>query len=89
MSFIFSPESDEHSESKPGTENVSGSSQTTYSYDQLKSKSETPVTGIDFKKRETYLSNEEFQRVLKMPRATFYTMPKRKHDMLKRKADLL
>ncbi|KAL8467528.1 hypothetical protein ACS0TY_030958 [Phlomoides rotata] len=82
------PESDEHSESKPETENVLESSQTTYSYDQLKSKSENPVTGIDFKKRETYLSDEEFQTVLKMPRATFYTIPKWKQDMLKRKADL-
>lgn len=33
-------------------ENDSGSSGSTFSYDQLKAKSDNPVTGIDFKRRE-------------------------------------
>lgn len=33
-------------------ENGSESSQSTFSYDQLRAKSENPVTGIDFKRRE-------------------------------------
>ncbi|KAK6124846.1 hypothetical protein DH2020_041406 [Rehmannia glutinosa] len=37
-------------------ENVSESSQSTFSYDQLRAKSDNPVTGIDFKRREAYLS---------------------------------
>ena len=45
----------EDSESKQETlpeENDSGSSGSTFSYDQLKAKSDNPVTGIDFKRRE-------------------------------------
>lgn len=45
----------EDSGSKPEVdqdENVSESGQSTFSYDQLKAKSENPVTGIDFKRRE-------------------------------------
>ena len=33
-------------------ENGSESGQSTFSYDQLKAKSDNPVTGIDFKRRE-------------------------------------
>ena len=33
-------------------ENYSDTNQSTFSYDQLKAKSENPVTGIDFKRRE-------------------------------------
>ncbi|XVF75782.1 hypothetical protein PTKIN_Ptkin13bG0214500 [Pterospermum kingtungense] len=46
----------EYSEPKQETEqqeeNGSGGTQSTFSYDQLKAKSENPVTGIDFKRRE-------------------------------------
>ncbi|KAL1185879.1 hypothetical protein V6Z11_A01G141000 [Gossypium hirsutum] len=60
----------------------------TYSYDQLKSKSENPVTGIDFKRRETYLSDEEFETVFGMPKEAFYKLPKWKQDLQKKEVDL-
>ncbi|KAL0334312.1 UNVERIFIED_CONTAM: Villin-2 [Sesamum angustifolium] len=69
-------------------ENGSESSQSIFSYDQLKAKSDNPVTGIDFKRREAYLSDEEFQSVLGMDKDAFYKLPKWKQDMLKRKVDL-
>ncbi|XP_011078908.1 villin-3-like [Sesamum indicum] len=69
-------------------ENGSESSQSTFSYDQLKAKSDNPVTGIDFKRREAYLSDEEFQSVLGMEKDAFYKLPKWKQDMLKKKVDL-
>ncbi|KAL8493979.1 hypothetical protein ACS0TY_024960 [Phlomoides rotata] len=64
------------------------SGQSTFSYDQLKAKSDNPVTGIDFKRREAYLSDEEFKSVLNMTKEAFYKLPKWKQDMLKRKVDL-
>uniref|UniRef100_A0A7N0V1Y7 HP domain-containing protein n=1 Tax=Kalanchoe fedtschenkoi TaxID=63787 RepID=A0A7N0V1Y7_KALFE len=67
-----------------GTEN----SQSTFSYDQLKARSENPVTGIDFKRREAYLSDEEFQTVFSMSKEAFNKLPKWKQDMLKKKVDL-
>ncbi|KAL7097893.1 hypothetical protein ACP275_10G172100 [Erythranthe tilingii] len=86
------PETDgEDSGSKPEIdqdENVSDSNLSTFSYDQLKAKSENPVTGIDFKRREAYLSDEEFESVMGMPKDAFYKMPKWKQDMIKKKADL-
>ncbi|KAI3446482.1 hypothetical protein Pfo_003147 [Paulownia fortunei] len=81
----------EDSGSKPDTdqdENGSESSKSTFSYERLKAKSDNPVTGIDFKRREAYLSDEEFQSVLGMTKDTFYKLPKWKQDMLKRKVDL-
>ncbi|KAI3472199.1 hypothetical protein Pfo_029687 [Paulownia fortunei] len=69
-------------------ENGSESSQSTFSYEQLKAKSDNPVTGIDFKRREAYLSDEEFKSVLGMTKDAFYKLPKWKQDMLKRKVDL-
>ncbi|XP_073043122.1 villin-3-like [Primulina eburnea] len=62
--------------------------QSTFSYEQLKAKSDNPVTGIDYKRREAYLSDEEFQSVLEMTKEAFYKLPKWKQDMYKRKADL-
>lgn len=62
--------------------------QSTFSYDQLKAKSENPVTGIDFKRREAYLSDEEFQTILGMTKDAFYKLPKWKQDMTKKKVDL-
>ncbi|KAG8367888.1 hypothetical protein BUALT_Bualt16G0119400 [Buddleja alternifolia] len=81
----------ELSGSKPDTnhdENGSGSSQSTFNYDQLKAKSDNPATGIDFKRREAYLSDEEFYSVLGMTKDNFYKLPKWKQDMLKKKVDL-
>ncbi|KAI3801340.1 hypothetical protein L1987_29444 [Smallanthus sonchifolius] len=63
-------------------------SQSTFSYEQLKAKSENPVTGIDFKRREAYLSAEEFESVLGVTKEAFYKIPKWKQDMLKKKVDL-
>lgn len=60
----------------------------TFSYDQLKAKSDNPVTGIDFKRREAYLSVEEFETVFGMPKEAFYKLPKWKQDMQKKKVDL-
>ncbi|OIT28462.1 PREDICTED: villin-2-like [Nicotiana attenuata] len=64
------------------------SNQTTFSYERLKAKSENPVTGIDFKQREAYLSDEEFESVLEMTKEAFYKLPKWKQDIHKKKVDL-
>lgn len=64
------------------------SSLSTFSYDQLKAKSDNPVTGIDFKQREAYLSDEEFQTVFGITKEAFYKLPKWKQDMQKKKFDL-
>ncbi|KAA8517109.1 hypothetical protein F0562_017402 [Nyssa sinensis] len=69
-------------------ENGSESNQSTFSYEQLKAHSENPVTGIDFKRREAYLSDEEFQAILGMAKEAFYKLPKWKQDIHKRKVDL-
>ncbi|XP_073132087.1 villin-3-like [Henckelia pumila] len=63
-------------------------SQSTFSYEQLKAKSDNPVTGIDYKRREAYLSDKEFQFILEMTKDAFYKLPKWKQDMYKRKVDL-
>jgi len=60
----------------------------TYSYERLKTKSTNPAPGIDHKKRETYLSPEEFQRVFGMDQKTFSEQPKWKQDMRKKAVDL-
>ncbi|XP_039057166.1 villin-2-like isoform X1 [Hibiscus syriacus] len=88
---IVSETNGEDSEPKKESEqneNGSGSTQSTFSYDQLKAKSENPVTGIDFKRREAYLSDEEFKTVFGMEKVAFYKLPKWKQDMLKKKVDL-
>ncbi|XP_060174615.1 villin-2-like [Lycium barbarum] len=71
---------EENSELKPPEE--------VFSYEQLKAKSENPATGIDTKRREAYLSDEEFESVLGMTREAFYKMPKWKQDVHKKKVDL-
>ncbi|GMJ11988.1 villin 2 [Hibiscus trionum] len=60
----------------------------TYSYDQLKSKSENPATGIDLKRREAYLSDEEFETIFGMTKEAFYKMPRWKQDSKKKEVDL-
>ncbi|XP_020107953.1 villin-2 [Ananas comosus] len=62
--------------------------ETTFNYEQLKAKSTTPVRGIDYKRREAYLSDTEFQTVFGMAKEAFYRQPKWKQDMQKRKVDL-
>ncbi|XP_022842295.1 villin-3-like [Olea europaea var. sylvestris] len=79
------------SEPKPEREldeNGTESGQTTFRYEQLKAKSNKPVTGIDFKRREAYLSDEEFQAIFGMTKEAFYKLPKWKQDMQKKKVDL-
>ncbi|XP_042488400.1 villin-3-like isoform X2 [Macadamia integrifolia] len=60
----------------------------TYSYDQLNTKSTKTPKGIDLKKRESYLSDEEFQTVLGMTKEAFYCLPKWKQDMQKKRVSL-
>ncbi|KAJ8619682.1 hypothetical protein MRB53_028211 [Persea americana] len=59
-----------------------------FSYEQVKAKSTDPAPGIDYMKREAYLSDEEFERVLEMTKEAFYAQPKWKRDMQKKKLDL-
>ncbi|KAL6987152.1 Villin-2 [Sarracenia purpurea var. burkii] len=68
--------------------NGSETSQSTFSYEQLKAHSDNPVTGIDFKRREAYLSDEEFQAILGIKKEAFYKLPKWKQDIQKKKFDL-
>lgn len=60
----------------------------TYSYEQLITRSTNPAAGIDPKKRETYLSSEEFQSVFGMDRKKFYEQPKWKQDLQKKSVDM-
>ncbi|CAL5423308.1 unnamed protein product [Camellia sinensis] len=79
------------SESKQDVEQDENGSETnlsTFSYEQLRAHSENPVTGIDFKRREAYLSDEEFQAVLGMPKEEFYKLPRWKQDRHKKTFDL-
>ncbi|KAJ6425796.1 hypothetical protein OIU84_026386 [Salix udensis] len=81
----------EDSERKQDTEQEEiddGNSQSTFCYDQLKAHSDNPVKGIDFKRREAYLSGEEFQTIFGVAKEAFYKMPKWKQDMQKKKFDL-
>ncbi|CAI9287774.1 unnamed protein product [Lactuca saligna] len=64
------------------------SSPSTFTYDQVRVKSENPVPGIDLKRREAYLSVEEFESVLGMTKADFYKLPKWKQDVTKKKVEL-
>ncbi|KAJ4971168.1 hypothetical protein NE237_004267 [Protea cynaroides] len=60
----------------------------TYSYNQLNTKSTNPVSGIDFRRREFYLSDEEFQTILGMAKEAFYMQPRWKQDQQKNKVFL-
>ncbi|KAK6941822.1 Gelsolin-like domain, partial [Dillenia turbinata] len=75
-------------EPEPVQETISESSQSTFTYDQLKTNSGSRVTGIDFKRREAYLSDEEFQTVFGTTKEAFYKLPKWKQDMQKKKVFL-
>ncbi|KAG6520950.1 hypothetical protein ZIOFF_018015 [Zingiber officinale] len=78
-------ESEEAQEEAEITENVG---ECTFSYELLKTKSSDPVRGIDYKRREAYLSDAEFESVLGMTKETFYQQPKWKQDLQKKKVDL-
>ncbi|KAL1206877.1 Villin-2 [Cardamine amara subsp. amara] len=86
------PEADDEPEAKEETEEQGDSeiepSGATFTYEQLRAKSENPVTGIDFKRREAYLSEEEFQSVFGMEKEAFNNLPRWKQDLLKKKFDL-
>uniref|UniRef100_A0ACD5WKA8 Uncharacterized protein n=1 Tax=Avena sativa TaxID=4498 RepID=A0ACD5WKA8_AVESA len=60
----------------------------TFSYDRLISKSTDPIRGIDYKRREAYLSDSEFQTVFGISKDTFYRQPGWKQELQKRKAGL-
>ncbi|RZC78995.1 hypothetical protein C5167_003267 [Papaver somniferum] len=80
-------EDTEEKQEEPQADEIAAGS-TTFSYDQLRSKSTDPAQGIDFKQREAYLSDEEFQTVLGMTKEAFYKQPKWKQDMQKKKVEL-
>ncbi|AQL06535.1 Villin-2 [Zea mays] len=73
--------------SQEQTANENGG-QTTFSYDRLVSKSTDPVSGIDHKRRETYLVDNEFETVFGMTKEEFYEQPRWKQELQKKKADL-
>ncbi|KAJ8622707.1 hypothetical protein MRB53_031236 [Persea americana] len=62
--------------------------ETIFSYERLKAKSTNPATGIDYMRREAYLSDVEFESVMGMTKEAFYKQPKWKRDMQKKKVDL-
>ncbi|CAI9787539.1 unnamed protein product [Fraxinus pennsylvanica] len=86
------PENDgDDSGSKPESdpdENGTETALSTFTYDQLKAKSDNPVTGIDFKRREAYLSDKDFLTIMGMVKDEFYKLPKWKQDIHKKKVDL-
>ncbi|XP_022967706.1 villin-2-like [Cucurbita maxima] len=80
----FSPSFENDGGQEDNAEPVVG----TYTYDQLKAKSENPVTGIDLKRREEYLSPEEFETIFGVTKEAFSKLPKWKQNMQKKKFDL-
>ncbi|KAK2362553.1 villin [Trifolium repens] len=66
----------------------SQNSQSVFSYEQLKAKSGSHLSGVDLKRREAYLSDQEFETVFAMTKEAFNKLPRWKQDMLKRKFDL-
>ncbi|MED6169557.1 Villin-3 [Stylosanthes scabra] len=79
--------------SEPKQENVEESndtqdSQTVFTYEQLKAKSGSHLSGIDLKRREAYLADNEFGTVFGMTKEAFYKLPRWKQDMLKKKHEL-
>ncbi|XP_019425549.1 PREDICTED: villin-3-like [Lupinus angustifolius] len=87
------PETGSDGDSEPKQEKVEDgndgqNSQSVFSYEQLNTKSGSVVSGIDLKRRETYLSDEEFETIFKMTKEAFTKLPRWKQDMLKKKVDL-
>lgn len=67
---------------------VSNGDAACYPYERLKVSSPNPVAGIEFSRRETYLSAQDFQDTFRMDKDTFYKLPKWKQDKYKILADL-
>ncbi|XP_019444045.1 PREDICTED: villin-3-like isoform X2 [Lupinus angustifolius] len=87
------PETGSNGDSEPKQEKVEDvnddqNSPSVFSYEQLNTKSGSIVSGIDLKRRETYLSDEEFATIFKMTKEAFSKLPRWKQDMLKKKVDL-
>lgn len=59
-----------------------------FSYDRLKSTSTDPALKINIKRKEAYLSPEDFEKLFGMSRSQFYEMPKWKQDQRKRNLQL-
>jgi len=59
-----------------------------FSYDRLKSKSTDPAPKINIKRKEAYLSPEDFEKLFGIPKSQFYEMPKWKQDQRKRNLQL-
>ena len=77
-----------NSESKQENLEDGNDSQKVFSYEQLKAKPGSHLSGVDLKRREAYLSDTEFQTVFAMTKDAFSKLPRWKQDMLKRKVDL-
>ncbi|RWR94773.1 villin-2 [Cinnamomum micranthum f. kanehirae] len=84
----ISESNDEVSATKDESELNESGNLPIFSYEQVKAKSTDPAPGIDYMKREAYLSDEEFECVLEMTKEAFYAQPKWKRDMQKKKLDL-
>ncbi|KAI4348687.1 hypothetical protein L6164_009380 [Bauhinia variegata] len=85
----LSPKSGSNGDSTPKLSMEDGNGQIiTFNYDQLKTKSNNPVTDIDFKRREAYLCEEDFLSIFGVDKETFYKMPRWKQDIQKKKFDL-
>eukprot|EP01051_Picozoa_sp_SAG22_P002102 SAG22_NODE_90_length_21067_cov_8.490843_6_plen_242_part_00 len=61
----------------------------TFTAEQLMGSKSSLPKGVNPRKRETYLTDEEFQRVLHMAPASFAGLPKWKRDKLKKSLDIL
>lgn len=84
----ISPNNGSETEEKDESGTVNENEGQVFSYERLRAKSSNPVRGIDYKRRETYLSDDEFETVFGITKAAFYRQPKWKQDMQKRKLDL-
>lgn len=60
----------------------------TYSYERLVSNSTNPARGIDPRRRESYLTAEEFHKIFNMDQKQFYEQPKWKQQRQKKAVDL-
>ncbi|XP_042399480.1 villin-2-like [Zingiber officinale] len=67
------------------TENVG---ECTFSYESLKVNSSEPIRGINYKQREAYLADAEFETIFEMTKEAFYQQPKWKQDLQKKKVGL-
>ncbi|XP_024402888.1 villin-3 isoform X1 [Physcomitrium patens] len=59
-----------------------------FSYDRLKASPTDPDLKINVKRKEAYLSPEDFEKLFGMPRSQFYELPKWKQDQRKRNLQL-